>query len=248
MKIRRFNEAVEEGFDEIENEIRNILVDFLDTESLEIEDAYIKYDKEGKGSVTKSVAVSSDGKTRKAKIVKVQIAEGDGLELESEQCLTNFDVIEEALGVAKRFYGVRDDQDINFSIENDYGIIYLNMVVVGPLIKKEEDSSDMIQGWIERLAKLGSAYMKKRPFKRTNWISYSFGSGQSIMHLGAIERYRKIARGALNLGNLNEMPGGEQAKEYCRSLIEIRDEAWEKGFALSVSGGDKQMVLQFKKR
>jgi hypothetical protein len=248
MRIRRFNEAVSAGWDNIESDVRLMFSEYtdLDDSALTIEDCHVEFDKSGKGRLTKNVSVGNAHSTNSAKLIKFRSkGEENGISVEGgDPCFTNLDKMQEIIEIIQRFYISRNDDNVNFNIENDWGTVKITFVVVGPEIQKEMQTSPMIEEWIKGIAKLIADYQRKRPFVRDNWISVSYSSGQDYS-TATIIRLRKIANGTHP--PVDEQSGAK-TKAYVDGLIEIRDKAWEKGFKMDISGGDRQVVIKFVKR
>lgn len=256
MRIRRFNEATTENWDNVENDIRLLFSEYtdLDSEALKITDCHVEYNskyEEGRLITRKGVNFGVN-RTALAKLVELQfdMSEEKGIdEVESQitfntgTCMTDLDKLQEAIELVQRFYIARDDDNVNFNIENDNGVLVLMFVVVGPDIEKKEDKSPKIKGWLKRMADLISAYQKKRPILKDNWLEFRYSSSlQSDMMIGTLRRLRKIADGTHEEVSAEASP---QQAAYVKALKEIRDEAWEEGLKLSIGGGDRQIVIKF---
>lgn len=257
MRIKRFNEAATQGWDSVENDIRLLFSEYtdLDDEALKITDCHVEYNstyKEGRLITRKDVNFGVN-KTALAKLVELQfdMSEEKGIdEVESQftfntgTCMTNLDKLQEAIELVQRFYIARNDDNVNFNIENDNGVLVLMFVVVGPDIEKKEDKSPKIKEWLKRMADLISAYQKKRPILKDNWLEFRYSASQGMMHTGTLTRLRKIAEDRHPEVN----PQDTKQAEYVKALKEIRDEAWEEGLKLSIGGGDRQVVIKFTSR
>lgn len=254
MRIRRFNEAATENWDNVENDIRLLFSEYTDQDddTLKITDCHVEYNgmyKEGRLVIKKGVNFGTN-RTAVAKLVELKFDMSDetGIdEVESQftfntgTCMTDLDKLQEAIEIVQRFYIARNDNNVNFNIENDNGVLVLMFVVVGPDIEKKEDKMPKVNGWLKRMADLISAYQKKRPILKDNWLEFRYSPSQSMMHTGTIRRLRKITDGTHEEVNATDT---KQA-EYVKALKEIRDEAWEEGLKLNIGGGDRQVVIKF---
>lgn len=252
MRIRRFNEAATQGWDSVEDDIRLLFSDYtdLDDGALKITDCHVEYNstyKEGRLITRKDVNFGVN-RTALAKLVELQfdMSEEKGIdEVESQitfntgTCMTNLDKLQEAIELVQRFYIARNDDNVNFNIENDNGVLVLMFVVVGPDIEKKEDKSPKIKEWLKRMADLIAGYQKKRPVLKDNWLEFRYSPSQSDMEWGTKIRLSKIADGT------HEEVSSPQQAAYVKALKEIRDEAWEEGLKLSIGGGDRQVVIKF---
>jgi hypothetical protein len=254
MRIRRFNEAATENWDNVENDIRLLFSEYTDQDddTLKITDCHVEYNgmyKEGRLVIKKGVNFGTN-RTAVAKLVELKFDMSDetGIdEVESQftfntgTCMTDLDKLQEAIEIVQRFYIARNDNNVNFNIENDNGVLVLMFVVVGPDIEKKEDKMPKVNGWLRRMADLIAGYQKKRPVLKANWLEFRYSPSQSMMHTGTIRRLRKITDGTHEEVNATDT---KQA-EYVKALKEIRDEAWEEGLKLSIGGGDRQIVIKF---
>ena len=254
MRIRRFNEAATENWDNVENDIRLLFSEYTDQDddTLKITDCHVEYNgmyKEGRLVIKKGVNFGTN-RTAVAKLVELKFDMSDetGIdEVESQftfntgTCMTDLDKLQEAIEIVQRFYIARNDNNVNFNIENDNGVLVLMFVVVGPDIEKKEDKMPKVNGWLRRMADLIAGYQKKRPVLKDNWLEFRYSSSQSMMHTGTLTRLRKIAEDRHQEVN----PQDTKQAEYVKALKEIRDEAWEEGLKLSIGGGDKQVVIKF---
>lgn len=258
MRIRRFNEAATENWDNVENDIRLLFSEYTDQDddTLKITDCHVEYNgmyKEGRLVIKKGVNFGTN-RTAVAKLVELKFDMSDetGIdEVESQftfingTCMTNLDKFQEAIEIVQRFYIARNDNNVNFNIENDNGVLVLLFVVVGPDIEKKEDKMPKVNGWLKRMADLIAGYQKKRPFgSKNNWLEFRYSASQDMMRTATIRRLRKIADGTHEEVNAE----GVLQATYVNSLKEIRDEAWEEGLKLSISGGDRQVVIKFMAR
>jgi hypothetical protein len=255
MRIKRFNEAATQGWDSVENDIRLLFSEYtdLDDEALKITDCHVEYNstyKEGRLITRKNVNFGVN-RTALAKLVELQfdMSEEKGIdEVESQftfntgTCMTDLDKLQEAIELVQRFYIARNDNNVNFNIENDNGVLVLMFVVVGPDIDKKEDKMPKVNGWLKRMADLIAGYQKKRPVLKDNWLEFRYSPSQSDMEWGTKIRLSKIADGT------HEEVSSPQQAAYVKALKEIRDEAWEEGLKLSIGGGDRQVVIKFTSR
>ena len=254
MRIRRFNEAATANWDNVENDIRLLFSEYTDQDddTLKITDCHVEYNgmyKEGRLVIKKGVNFGTN-RTAVAKLVELKFDMSDetGIdEVESQltfntgTCMTDLDKLQEAIEIVQRFYIARNDNNVNFNIENDNGVLVLMFVVVGPDIDKKEDKMPKVNGWLKRMADLIAGYQKKRPVLKDNWLEFRYSTSQDMMQTGTIRRLRKIADGTHEEVNATDT---KQA-EYVKALKEIRDEAWEEGLKLSIGGGDRQVVIKF---
>jgi hypothetical protein len=254
MRIRRFNEAATENWDNVENDIRLLFSEYTDQDddTLKITDCHVEYNgmyKEGRLVIKKGVNFGTN-RTAVAKLVELKFDMSDetGIdEVESQftfntgTCMTDLDKLQEAIEIVQRFYIARNDNNVNFNIENDNGVLVLMFVVVGPDIEKKEDKMPKVNGWLRRMADLIAGYQKKRPVLKANWLEFRYSPSQSDMEWGTKIRLSKIADGTHEEVNATDT---KQA-EYVKALKEIRDEAWEEGLKLSIGGGDRQIVIKF---
>ncbi len=255
MRIKRFNEAATQGWDSVENDIRLLFSEYtdLDDEALKITDCHVEYNstyKEGRLITRKNVNFGVN-RTALAKLVELQfdMSEEKGIdEVESQftfntgTCMTDLDKLQEAIELVQRFYIARNDNNVNFNIENDNGVLVLMFVGVGPDIDKKEDKMPKVNGWLKRMADLIAGYQKKRPVLKDNWLEFRYSPSQSDMEWGTKIRLSKIADGT------HEEVSSPQQAAYVKALKEIRDEAWEEGLKLSIGGGDRQVVIKFTSR
>ncbi len=255
MRIKRFNEAATQGWDSVENDIRLLFSEYtdLDDEALKITDCHVEYNtkyKEGRLITRKDVNFGVN-RTALAKLVELQfdMSEEKGIDEDESQftfntgtCMTDLDKLQEAIELVQRFYIARNDNNVNFNIENDNGVLVLMFVVVGPDIDKKEDKMPKVNGWLRRMADLIAGYQKKRPVLKDNWLEFRYSPSQSDMEWGTKIRLSKIADGT------HEEVSSPQQAAYVKALKEIRDEAWEEGLKLSIGGGDRQVVIKFTSR
>ena len=254
MRIRRFNEAATENWDNVENDIRLLFSEYTDQDddTLKITDCHVEYNgmyKEGRLVIKKGVNFGTN-RTAVAKLVELKFDMSDetGIdEVESQltfntgTCMTDLDKLQEAIEIVQRFYIARNDNNVNFNIENDNGVLVLMFVVVGPDIEKKEDKMPKVNGWLKRMADLIAGYQKKRPVLKDNWLEFRYSASQDMMQIATIRRLRKIADGTHEDVNAE----GVLQAAYAKALKEIRDEAWEEGLKLSIGGGDRQVVIKF---
>lgn len=252
MRIRRFNEAITEGWDHVEDDIRMLFSEYTDANSdaLKITDCHVEYNKtyeHGKLITKKGVNFGKE-RTAVAKLVELKFESVDDAgidDVESQftfntsKCMTDIDRLQEAIELVQRFYIARNDDNVNFSIDNDGGELVIMFVVVGPEIERREDMTPKINAWLKRMADLIAAYQKKRPILKDNWLEFRYGAVQDMMHTGTISRLRKIANGT------HPDPTDTKAAAYVKALREIRDEAWAAGLRMNVGGGDRQVVIKF---
>lgn len=256
MRIRRFNEAATENWDNVENDIRLLFSEYTDQDddTLKITDCHVEYNgmyKEGRLVIKKGVNFGTN-RTAVAKLVEIKFDMSDetGIdEVESQftfntgTCMTDLDKLQEVIEIVQRFYIARNDNNVNFNIENDNGVLVLMFVVVGPDIEKKEDKMPKVNGWLRRMADIIAGYQKKRPVLKDNWLEFRYSSSsQSYMQIATLRRLSKIADGTHEEVNAETDP--KQAA-YVKALKEIRDEAWEEGLKLSIGGGDRQVVIKF---
>ena len=253
MRIRRFNESATENWDNVENDIRLLFSEYTDQDddTLKITDCHVEYNgyKEGRLIIKKGVNFGTN-RTAVAKLVelKFDMSENPGIdEVESQitfntgTCMTDLDKLQEAIEIVHRFYIARNDNNVNFNIENDNGVLVLMFVVVGADIEKKEDKMPKVNVWLKRMADLIGKYQNKRPVLKDNWLEFIYSTRQDMMQTATIRRLRKIADGTHEDVNAE----GVLQAAYVNALKEIRDEAWEEGLKLSIGGGDRQVVIKF---
>lgn len=241
MKIRKFNESIEQIDDQdivSVQDIEDFFYEWTDEElgTLEIKDVLILPDKR---VINKTPYIKNPENVRNGKLVKLSINEKpNGLSLSSvagmSNCFTDFKLLNKAVNDIKRFYIQTKEPNINYSIENSFMGLELYFVVTGPKLTKEETSVKEID---ELLNELKNIFKDKfRKIKLTgNWLEITVPRNRE----NEDPRYsvRRVFR------DDNFIPQhGTMLKIY-----DWKNKIREKGFDLEISGGDLQAVFKLKK-
>jgi len=237
--LRKFNES--ESFKTSDDDIRMFFTDYTDERpnSLTIENGLV-YD--GR-FITDTSYMKDPSKYRRAKLITLDVCDADGISTKSgDKCLTNLEVLQNLLSDIQRFYAATGES-VNYSINTDYSGLEVKFITLGDVPKAEENQSDKIDGYLQRVKE----WIRKKGHKKQtiggNWLDMRFtkkGAPPMGFDYYVGEKLRKIGDGRTTLDNVSD--------ERDNELIIIRNEAWEDGLKFAVSGGDNQVVLKLVKR
>ena len=237
--LRRFIESQEvREFDEhTDADIRQLFTDHTDNnpDSLKIKNVLIV-----DGHVKDETPYMKDvSKFRKAKMVTLYLGKVDGISIGMDKCMTSFDKLKEVLHEIERFYGLSEENEINFNIGMDWKGLTVTFIIMGGFAKQEESMSDKIDVYLTRVKEWLKSLGHKRVTLTGNFLDARFAKKPDYA-TGISDTFYKVGQGTMNLDNTTS--------ESRRALIEIRNEAWEDGLKFNIGGGDQQVVLKLVKR
>ena len=237
--LRRFIESqdVREFDEHTDADIRQLFTDYTDedSDSLVIKNVFIV-----DGHVKEETAYMKDvSKYRKAKMVTLSLGKVDGISIGMDKCMTSFDKLKDVLHEIERFYDLSEEKEINFNIGMDWKGLIVTFIIMGGFAKQEESMSDKIDGYLKRVNDWFKSLGYGRYTLKGNWLDARFAKKGDYAY-GVSDTLYKIGQGTMNLDNTTS--------ESRRTLIEIRNEAWEDGLKFSIGGGDQQVVLKLVKR
>lgn len=238
--IKLFNESQEKKtFKNTDDDIKEFFIDYHDKGKLKIEDKFVI-----NGEVINDTPYMKDtSKYTKCKIITINLGSGNGIKLWDKKCINSLDILSQAVHDIQSFYDFMDE-DINYTITNDYTGLSIKFVTLGGTVDKSESLSDDIDDWMKRLKVIYASKGWKRINIKSNWfeilIPLTGGKTRAENTTFSISlKLSKIGRGEVTLDNFTT-PGDDE-------IINIRNEAWAKGLKFELTGGDRQIVLKFKK-
>jgi hypothetical protein len=237
--LRRFIESQEvREFDEhTDADIRQLFTDYTDNDkdSLKIKNVFIV-----DGHVKDETPYMKDvSKFRKAKMVTLSLGKVDGISIGMDKCMTSFDKLKDVLHEIERFYGLSEENEINFNIGMDWKGLTVTFIIMGGFAKQEESMSDKIDVYLTRVKEWLKSLGHKRVTLTGNFLDARFAKKGDYAY-GISDTLIKVGNGTMNLENTTS--------ERRRALIEIRNDAWEDGLKFNIGGGDQQVVLKLVKR
>lgn len=169
----------------------------------------------------------------KGKMIKLLISESNGLSLSGTDCLTDFNVLESAISTIKRFYIYAGEDDINYSINNDYDGLTVTFIVKGDKVKSSDKSTiDELLGELKNLFK--KKY--KSVIQKENWLEIKHPRNKPWNDCLMIQRFIK------NLFNGHYDNNTERYGEW----VNWKNKVLDKGLNIKISGGDYQSVFSLK--
>jgi hypothetical protein len=213
----------------------------------EIEDFFLEYIDEGKGSVTEGfldkdnryftdvAKVSEDSK----KCIKVEITlskVSTGVMTSSGTCLTNMDILTNLLTKIKSFY-TRTELQPNFIIIPQWSNIEIEFYIPGEVVetgqlKTKEEINTLLTELLPIIKKMN---YKRVELKGSNWLEVKVTTRRDEDSL-----YYQM-RGAMN---------GQYAESPIESRVQLHNwcqKVQQAGYRIDTGGGDKQLIFSLKK-
>lgn len=236
--LKKFNESDEvKTFKNTDEDIQMFFTDYTDenSDALTIKNGLVYDDR----FVEDTSYMKNPSKYRRAKLITLNVCEADGISTPGMgSSLTNLEVLQNLLEDIKRFYAL-SGEDINYSINTDYSGLTVEFIVLGDVPKAEESQTDKIDGYLKRIGECIKKKGHKRQSIKGNWLDMRFAK-KGDYDIMISSKLGKIADGTLNLDNTTN--------EIDKEIIAIRNEAWEDGLRMNISGGDQQVVVKLVKR
>lgn len=232
--IKRYNEntqVVKTDFKNSDEDIIQSFIDYHDDGRLTIKNHFLFNNQ----VVDETVYMKDTSKYKKCKVITLQLEKTNGIKVGMDSCITDIDTLEKAIDDIKRFY-ILMEEEVNYIIKHDFMGLSIKFITTGGSINSSESLSDQIDLWNERLK---AAYIKKgfKTFKiNGNWFEIKSSKDKVLnMYIALI----KINDGETTLDN--------NTNDQNTDIINIRNEAFEKGLKFYISGGDNQIIIKFVK-
>ena len=215
----------------------------------EIEDFFLEYIDEGKGSVTEGfldkdnryftdvAKVSKDSKKCIKVIIRLEKV-STGVMTNSGTCLTNMDILTNLLTKIKSFY-TRTELQPNFIIIPQFSNIMVEFYIPGEVVesgqlKTKEEINTLLTELIPIIKKMN---YKKVSLKSSNW----FEVRTPIRPADQDWALRQLMRGGIN---------GQYAESPIESRVQLHNwcqKVQQAGYRIKIGGGDKQTIFSLEK-
>lgn len=219
-----------------DDQIKMIFKDYKQLHKLTIENKLVYEEK----LIHETSYIKNISKYRKAKVVKLNLGESNGINLgTSGKTLTSIEILQNITDIVENFYKqIPKEYETNYHIDTDWKGLELTFILLGDQPKNEESQTDLINNYLLKIQKL----LKKNGHKRSkltgNWLDISFPKNNDTSW-------------ALHQ-KLNKIDLGQYTIHHTRNLIDIeliniKNDALKNNLRFYISGGDQQVVLKFVK-
>lgn len=238
MRIQRFNESHENNLSD--QDIIDFFSEWSDDnpDSVRIEDIIINTSK--KEIYKPTTYLKDPTKIVKGKMVQLFISEPNGLSLSHVamnvgmgSCMDNFDDLSKAIEYIKKFYTYAGDEDINYSIDNDFRGLYITFIIKGGQVESSDKET------IDELLMELKALIKERYRNvviKGNWVDVSHPKKNPEFENHSYQNFvRRIFAGEYD------------ANERYSKWVEWKNKVINKGLTIDIKGGDYQSVFSLKR-
>jgi hypothetical protein len=221
-----------------DDQIKMIFNDYKQAHELRIDNALLLNNK----IIKETTYLKYDpSKYRKAKLVKVNLGNGNGIELESMQgkTINSFEDLQNINNLVKNFYKkLLKNYEINYHINMDWKGIEITFILIGQTLDNNASQSNLINYYLLSIQKLLKLKGNKRSKLSGNWLDIKF-SKKNDYSWAFSDKLKKIGNGTIKLNDTINIIDME--------IVKIRNDAHENNLKFDISGGDQQVVIKFAK-
>lgn len=236
--LKRFNENTN-SFKNSDDDIKNFFIDYIDEDpdSLEITNGWVR---NGEFVWNADYIKKGDIKNyKKAKLVTLKLPKGTGIKIGTNtKCLTSIDPLEKIIREIERFYDL-SEEEVNYAITQDYGVIEVMFITMGGNIEESESSADVIDSLLLELKEILRLRGYKRITYRSNFLDLRTPKKDRDRDLLLNNFLRKIRD--------RDVVVDDETDPSTRALVNWREKIPD-NYDIEIGGGDQQVVVKLKKR